>query len=414
MNTLDMLSGRRSRLLRSAAVLAAACLLGSPAAADAGDERFTVGAFGTLGVARTDNADIGFSRDQSQARGISDHWSAKIDSLLGVQVNFRATDSVELVGQVLSRYGAHGDFRPEVAWAFARYDVNPHLALRVGRLGTELYMLGDSRHVGYSQLTVRPPNDFYGQLPFYHLDGADIAVTVPTGPGLLRAKAFYGRSDEIAPVGDEKLDLDGNMIGGAYLDYQLGNWQWRATYAWMDLKHDLPQPVASARAGLYGLGFTATADAMGLKGKAARFYSLGAVYDRGPLQFQAMLGQIRHDNALYQDSTAGYLLAGYRIGQLTPYAGYSWVRSKDKGLTTGVAEVDNAVYMQDLRAAFHLDQKTFTLGARWDFRRNMALKAQVDMIRGSPESIYLRPPNSITPQFDGRINVFSLTLDFAF
>ena len=36
------------------------------------------------------------------------------------------------------------------------------------------------------------------------------------------------------------------------------------------------------------------------------------------------------------------------------------------------------------------------------------------MIRGSSESIYLRPPNSITPQFDGRINVFSLTLDFAF
>ena len=70
--------------------------------------------------------------------------------------------------------------------------------------------------------------------------------------------------------------------------------------------------------------------------------------------------------------------------------------------------------MEALRAAFHLDQKTFTLGARWDFRRNMALKAQVDMIRGSPESIYLRPPNSITPQFDGRINVFSLTLDFAF
>lgn len=409
-----MLSGRRSGLLRSAAVLAAACLIGSPAAADAGDERFTVGAFGTLGVARSDNADIGFSRDQSQARGISDHWSAKLDSLLGVQVNFRATDAVELVGQVLSRYGAHGDYRPEVAWAFVRYDADPHLALRLGRLGTELYMLGDSRHIGYAQLTVRPPNDFYGQLPFNHLDGADVMLTVPAGPGLLRAKTFFGRSEEIAPVGDEALDLNGNMIGGAYLDYQLGNWQWRATYAWMDFRHDLPEPVASARAALYGLGFAATADAMGLKGKAARFYSLGAVYDRGPLQFQAMLGQIRHDNALYQDSAAGYLLAGYRIGPLTPYAGYSWVRSKDKGLTTGNPFVDGLVQIEALRAAFHLDQKTFTLGARWDFRRNMALKAQVDMIRGSPESIYLRPPNSITPQFDGRINVFSLTLDFAF
>jgi hypothetical protein len=65
-----------------------------------------------------------------------------------------------------------------------------------------------------------------------------------------------------------------------------------------------------------------------------------------------------------------------------------------------------------LVAESHLDQHTYTLGGRWDVHKNMALKAQVDWIRGTPASVFLiKSPQS---SWDGNMTVFSLALDFVF
>lgn len=37
----------------------------------------------------------------------------------------------------------------------------------------------------------------------------------------------------------------------------------------------------------------------------------------------------------------------------------------------------------------YIDQHTYTLGGRWDLKKNLALKAQVDWIRGTPASVSL-------------------------
>ena len=42
----------------------------------------------------------------------------------------------------------------------------------------------------------------------------------------------------------------------------------------------------------------------------------------------------------------------------------------------------------------------------------MALKAQVDMVRGARDSIYLYPTHDA--DFNGKLNVYSLALDFVF
>jgi hypothetical protein len=60
----------------------------------------------------------------------------------------------------------------------------------------------------------------------------------------------------------------------------------------------------------------------------------------------------------------------------------------------------------------HSDQHTVSFGARWDFRQDMALKAQLDLIRGTPKSVF--PFRDDVPGWDGRMNVFSLALDFVF
>ena len=101
-------------------------------------------------------------------------------------------------------------------------------------------MMADSRWVGYSFLTVRPPGDYFWYLPFYSIHGADAAITVPFGESVFRAKAFYGHSRGSIPLADEQWDISGSPMVGGYLDYQYGAWQVRASYANIHFKRDLP------------------------------------------------------------------------------------------------------------------------------------------------------------------------------
>ena len=79
---------------------------------------------------------------------------------------------------------------------------------------------------------------------------------------------------------------------------------------------------------------------------------------------------------------------------------------------TGLSGDCLAQALQQAIARTHMEQTTFTLGTRWDFHRNMALKAQVDFVRGSSDSLFLYPISN--EAFDGKLNVYSVSLDFVF
>ena len=125
-----------------------------PAAAD---QALVVRGFGTAGYAQSSNSRGEFLRDLSQPNGVASNGSLLIDSILGLQINYRANDSTELAAQAVSHQRYDGTFTPELTWAFAKYDPNPRISFRLGRIGTEFLMQSDSRMVGYSYLSVRPP-----------------------------------------------------------------------------------------------------------------------------------------------------------------------------------------------------------------------------------------------------------------
>lgn len=396
----------RSGAGRRAAVVLAACLqvfaAGSVQAEDAGN--FTLRGFGTLGAVRTTTDDVEFVRDLSQARGATDEWTAKTDSVLGLQADWQATPQWLVAVQAISRYDQQRSFRPQWAWAFVKYEPTPNLSLRAGRLGTEFFMLADSRWVGYSFLTVRPPGDYFWYLPFYSIHGGDVALTLPVGEGIVRGKVFYGLSRGSIPLSDEQWDIRNSPMAGGYLEYQSGPWQVRGSYANIRFEHDLPLAPVLARKGLA----LAAADADYLKARGTRthYYSFGVVYDRGPVQAQLMVNHIEQGSHAFESSDAAYLLFGYRLGDWTPYLGYSAVRSHRRGLSASAV-------VNYVMADSHADQDTVFAGVRWDLARNVALKAQWDGVRGSASSLFpYRRDDRVN--WDGRMNVFSMSLDFVF
>jgi len=369
--------------------------------------------FGTLGLTRTDTDSAQFIRDLSQPNGAGTQWASKVDSLLGLQANVQFSPSTEGVVQLVSRYHADSSYRPELTWAFLRHDFSSDFSVRAGRLGTEFYMLGDSRLVGYSNISLRPTPDFYGSLVFSYIDGVDVSATLPLASGLLRSKVFWGQSPEKTPYYSGILwDLKGSDLAGGYLDFSEGPWQVRLSHVQVRFHHEMPVDAL-----LHSIGinlpqpYLSLVPQMSMANERTSFTSLGLVYDQGPLNVQVMLNQIKHNSPAYADTKAGYVQAAYRLSAMTPYFGVSRSLSDREELPSSVLPGINEL-TASLVAQSYTDQTTYTLGGRWDLRKNLALKAQVDWVHGQPSSRF--PFKTVQTDWDGRMTVFSLALDFVF
>jgi len=376
------------------------------------ESRLKFAGFGSLGVARSTNGEAEIVRGLTPPDGITDHWSARSDSNLGVQASYRFSDEVETVVQAVSHLRDDGSFRPNLNWAFLKYEVTPRFSVRLGRIGTEFLMLADSRLVGYSYLPVRPANDFYGIIPINYGDGIDARLRLPVGDGMLRLEGFAGRAAEDAA----RYSFSGTKVFKGTIGYDAGNWQFRYINTWTKLANDIDE-LDPLRSALTMVGASRAADDLGFKGTASIYQSLGAAYDNGTWQVQGAINDVHHEATMLQNSRAFHLLLGRRIGSVTPFVSYSQVKSSHKDLETGLdpsnlpAQVLNAGVAEALKIS-HADSKTLSLGARWDVRHNVDLKAQVDFVRaGKGANLLLlnAPPDS-----DYRSTVFSLSLDFIF
>lgn len=387
--------------------------------AEESESQLSLNGFGTLGATKSSSRHAGFVRDLSQPHGSQGSWNGNIDSLLGLQANWNASKQLTFVTQVISRYHNGGTYSPELMWAFARYDLNGNLSLRAGRLATDFYLLSESRQVGYTYLPVRPVTDFFGLLPFSHIDGGDAQFTTPIGDALLRGRLHLGWLNESLPLADREWSLKGSRMAGASIGLQQGPWTIRLSSSEVHFKHNLPIDDlinGMNNAAAYFPTAAGAASRLDVAQSHSRFDSIGTIYENGPFQAQFMWSTVHHSSAAFQNWKAGYALAGYRIEQFTPFASYSWIRSKARSLSSGIPA---GVGLDALNAGFssvladsHSQQHTTSLGVRWDMQTNIDLKFQVDFIRGKAESIF--PFRDEKSAWDGRSNVFTLVLDYIF
>lgn len=374
------------------------------------DTALTVRGFGTVGYAQSSNPQAEFLRDLSQPTGVNDSGSLLIDSILGVQANYRASETLELVAQAVSHQRFDDTFTPEVTWAFIKYDMTPRVSFRLGRIGTEFLMQSDSRMVGYSYLPVRPPVNFYGIVPINYGDGADLHVSTPLADGVLKGSLYLGIAREQLPP----YSVDGSQIRAGSIGYDWGPMQFRVIHAESVLANTFAK-LAPLRSELASQGATDAANALDMQGTRSAYDSVGLTYDDGRWQVQAALNSVTHGTVLTENSKAGYLSVARRMGNVSPYLGYSWTLSGAKSLDTGLSGMAGAMLNPQVAAvlnASHQDQQTTTVGLRWDFRRNFDLKTQLDFVNGSPTSTLLY--DHLQSDWNGRTTVFSMAMDFVF
>lgn len=417
-------------------LLASLAVCAGGAAAQDADRPATTGlrvsGFGTLGISEVQAPPTwGFRRELTQpARPGRWRWDA--DTRLGVQANYSVDPSLELVAQVIAKKrGAFAADTDALEWAYASYRPDAEWTLRAGRVNVDTFLMADYRNVGFGFLSLRPPVEFYARLPTT-LDGGDIARSWIVGDAQWRAKLMAGATR----IGDVDFSEAGrlNSVLGAMVSREQGGWLLRASIARarIDFRQDDAQRAALAALGQLGtLPLPAVAapalqlrERLGANGIQSLFTEVGLRYEGS--EWQGSVEFVHVSAAPLTVERTFYAMLGYRLGDWTPFVGHG--RSRN-----AVAALDAPAWLQALAPVLgpsaaaeaqglgnavvavlnggRLVQSSWSLGLRWDFHAQAALKLQWDRIKVAPGGGSLWSGVDGAP---GRARVATAAVDFIF
>lgn len=390
---------------------------GTVAAADDGtaEPLWNFGGFGTLGAGYHNREDVIYRRDLEQAGGIEGHrLGVRMDTRIGLQASANFTPQWSTTIQAVSRLSADGDWKPMLSWGFLRYAPTDWLELRAGRLGADIYLEGDSRHVGYAYTAVRPPTEVYGVVTQDRFDGADLTVRTPVAGGLGSLKMYGGQSRGDFYLYGQRVTQDDATTLGATLEWTNDSLTLKAAWADIHARNDvslvrlrdalasIPLAQAQHRASQIETSHHIT------------FAGVSARYESGPWSLQGILARETFSQFPRYSGWGSSVVASYRIGAWKPYL--TWGRISFEPDESSLALPPPAAALQTVYDQvvdrLTMNQRTFGAGVRYDFATDYALKMQVEKVHASSSSILITSAGM--PVRDASLTLFSVVLDFVF
>jgi hypothetical protein len=387
---------------------------------------FTFGGFGTLGVVHSDQplADFVSSSVEPQGAGHTRNWSAAVDSLLAVQGRAQFTPRLSAVLQVISEQNADSSFSPHVEWAYVKYQFTPDFAVRVGRTDLDVFLLTDSRNIGFANPWVRPPIELYNLVPVTNSDGIDVSYRLAVAGGSNTINASIGHAHYHYPINDSQVTVTSNVTEEFVLvdTFQRGAATFRLNYGQGHLTFPTFDPLFAAFSefGPQGVGIS---ERYNVDDRILTFFGLGAAYEPGDWFLMAELGRI-NSNSVLGEATGWYVSSGHRFDRITPYTTYAQVRPNSSirapGLDLSALPPSQAPEATALNAGLNAalasiaSERTLSFGTRFDVTSSIDVKLQWDHTNlGENSHGWL---TNLQPGFrtGSSFNLISLTLDFVF
>jgi hypothetical protein len=397
-------------------------------------DMFSFNAYGTVGVVHSseDKADFRGTVFQPNGAGYTESTSFNPDTKLAGQVQAKFNDQWSAIIQLVSQHQYDGTYTPQVEWANVKYSITKSLDIRAGRIVLPVFLYSESRNVGYSNPWLRAPQEIYTINSITSNDGADVTYRFKVAGVANTAQVFYGRAKAKVP-GDAEISAKPNWgfnDTATFDDVTL-----RLGYVSQNTKIDTDSldPIFNGLTtlgnGLNAFGFSAAGaqalalvDKYSLKDLLIRNYTAGASYDPGKW-FVTAEGAISKLDGFLSDSKSWYVTAGYRIAKFTPYAGFAETRPDvdyEPGISTaglgpfaaGAAALNAGI--NTTLAQFATSQSTTSLGLRWDFISNAALKVQYDRINLGANSAGRFTNTQPGFQPGSSSNLISAAVDFVF
>lgn len=424
------------RMLLRATLTAGAMLCVGGAAAEEADPRVSLSGFGTFGVVHSSEHLADFVGSISQPTGVggSHGWDYGPDTLLGAQLDGRATERLTVVVQVVARHQSDNSFTPQLEWANLRLRVTPDLSVRVGRIALPIFMVSDSRLVGYANPWLRPPPEVYNTGPVSNSDGIDLTWRA-SGHGLSSTlQLIAGRSNKDFP---RDIDVSGRHLFNVNATLERGPTTLTLRYTSAAVSVSSPsidqlfggyaalgQALAAAPP-FAAAGNSALAFAAGHRPVDKVYSALGTGFNHDPGPWFVSGEWVReHVGAALDDSRSAYLTLGMRVRAFTPYLSCAAVTAAPREQpvlpTTQLPAPYDAV-MTTLNQAYLSavsgywgPQHSWSFGVRYELTKGASLKVQLDHIREDASSSGFLI-NTLPGYTRGRtVNVVGTGVDFVF
>lgn len=385
-------------------------------------------AFGTFGHVRDNRPDIAAARDVSQnpSDGFRTGPGWQVDSRIGVQLEYAVSPLVDLVGQVVLRDQFKAGLDSSTDLAYVALKPGKEVDVRMGRINYDAFLMSDHRNVSYAYQWVRPPAEFYGWIPIFSLDGIDAAYILNGVDAQWRFKVQIGTSRQTIPIGTG-YDFHAHNMRGASVSRLSGSWRLKAAYSQFTAASEVPAfaPLHQGLDQVIGAHLPQiSAEAADLRRNLAfrdariTYATLGAAYDDGIWLGQAELGHSTSSAAVIPHGTMAYASIGRRFGQWTPSLTLSRSRPGNdlRPASNSWGALNSTLRDPALLTlnATRIEQDTVSIGTRWDFRSNAALKLQWDRTTVKPSGYGLWWRDLAINGQTSRINQVSAAVDFTF
>ena len=199
-----------SPFLRKISTFGIAMLVSASAHAIQFDGFFTVGAAIHDDDTNKDNPDVDGRENvyigSLGDRGITEDLTFETDTRFGLQISSDVSENMSVVAQLLGR-GTNSNFDAIVEWAYVDWEFADWISLRAGKVKQPVYLVNDYVEVGYAYPWIRPPVEvYYLNNPLNTVNGAELLLSFPVGPGTLSFQPYIGSNrDDIPNTGGAGL-----------------------------------------------------------------------------------------------------------------------------------------------------------------------------------------------------------------
>ncbi|MBU2882896.1 hypothetical protein KO525_18080 [Psychrosphaera sp. B3R10] len=391
--------------------------------------------FGNLGIVASDSDYLAYRNNTSQAFGkFSGDLDFRTNSKLGLQLEWQGDSDFDAVVQVLLQENKQEALSDYFRLAFLRYKPTANLDIRLGRVPLDTFLITEYREVDYAFPWAKAPNEVYGIIPFYFVDGVDVSYTLPLDDFSFLSKIYTGSSrSNIGSLQYADLIEIANITGFSF-ELQSFNWMVSTKFS---RGHFDENPIGTMELinGLktlepYWPDVERFATQFELKDAVADYVSIGGRYDLDNLTFYGELAEVSSQERAIADLSSGYFSATYRIDNFQIFTSlgftnsgrYSFSEDGDTGLQLKSLPAQAFYQLSLLREGtesvanyYASSQRTVSIGGRWDISDSMALKLQLDRtdVDQGGDTLWLNNPDKSLDK-DHIVHALFLNLSFIF
>ena len=355
--------------------------------------------------------------DEAEFKGYDDDLSLKPNSLIGLQGNYRVSNQVMLTAQGVLRSSDTADSGLE--WLYLSWIPDDNVIIRLGRQRGPFFLYSDSIDVGYSYPWVNLPYQIYSGYIFPTFDGIDATWGYSTEQldYTLQGYAGYYPGGDITIFGGT-TDYELKAVYGLIAKVRHNNTELRVSEYYGNPKIIVPQ-LATLESALRSAGYSESADALKTEGWGT-ITQIGLSYDSISYFLRGEWMKTKSDIKYMVPRLEAYSLSGgIYSGDFTYHLTYSQSKTRysefNQEIVPGTSPATDQLYygLEQIFSILTKDNlKTLTLGVRWDFMENVALKFDATYLDGNSgeNSFYDNPQEG----FDRDAMLYLVAVDWVF